>query len=147
MGEAAEVIAEHAACNITDVKIGQLRPLSNGLYSVWAQCSLSAAIKMAKLGKIRIGWTVARVELLKSRPTQCFKCWGTGHIQSKCKADVDRSGLCYRCGKPGHLARGCLADLCCALCLSKGTNACHRVGSGQCKSVKGNGCNGGKGDR
>lgn len=55
MGEAAEVVAEHAACSITDVKIGQLRPLSNGLYSVWAQCPLTAAIKVTKLGKIRIG--------------------------------------------------------------------------------------------
>lgn len=133
--EAAEIVAEYGESNISEVKVGQMRPLSNGMYSVWAQCPLVAAIKIAKLGKVRVGWTAARVDLLKSRPTQCYRCWGAGHIQSKCRAETDKSKLCYRCGKPGHQARECLSELFCALCLSQGVNACHRVGSGLCRAA------------
>lgn len=132
--EAVEIIAENGDCRIEEVKTGRPRMLSNGMFSIWAQCPLAAAAKIAKVGKIRIGWTVARIEMLKARPIQCFRCWGIGHIREKCKAETDRSGLCYRCGKPGHQARRCDAELCCAVCLAHGMNACHRVGSSLCKA-------------
>lgn len=117
--------------------MGQIRPMNNGLFMVWAQCPLASAIQISASGKIRIGWTVARIELLKARPTQCFRCWEQGHLKSKCTSLVDRTNLCYRCGKEGHLARWCTEAFNCALCASQGRDAFHRVGSGLCKAEPG----------
>lgn len=69
--EVVEVVAETGDCAVKDVKVGQLRKMSNGMFAIWAQCPLAAAIKITKPGKVRIGWTVAKVELLKARPLQC----------------------------------------------------------------------------
>lgn len=105
--EVAEVVAEASACNYRDVKVGQIRMLSNGLCTVWLQCPLAAAIKVAELGKLRIGWTIARIELLKARAIRCFKCWKQGHLRNNCKSTVDRTRTCYRCGIEGHPAKTC----------------------------------------
>lgn len=66
--EVEEVLAEIGGCKDTDVRVGQIRPMSNGLFMLWAQCPFAAAIKASSGGKIRIGWTMAEIELLKSRP-------------------------------------------------------------------------------
>lgn len=55
---------------------------------------------------MKIGWTVVKVELLKARPLQCFKCWEVGHLKSQCSSRIDRSGLCYRCGQACGLNLG-----------------------------------------
>lgn len=132
--EVTEVIAEAGDYMVNEIKTGQPRKMSNGMFAIWAQCPLAAAIRIPKPGKIKIGWTVAKIELLKARPMQCYRCWEKGHLKNQCKSSQDRSGLCFRCGRTGHIARQCTADLCCALCLSQGKNACHRVGSGLCKA-------------
>uniref|UniRef100_A0A182W8I6 CCHC-type domain-containing protein n=1 Tax=Anopheles minimus TaxID=112268 RepID=A0A182W8I6_9DIPT len=40
---------------------------------------------------------------------RCFRCLNFGHLQAKCRSEVDRSTTCIRCGEPGHLARTCTA--------------------------------------
>lgn len=82
--EVIEVLAETGDCAVTDVKVEQLRKMNNEMLAIWAQCPLAAAIKVTKPGKIRIGWSVVKVELLKARPMQCYKCWETGHLKSQC---------------------------------------------------------------
>lgn len=129
-------MAESGNCAINEVKTGQVSRMNNGLFGIWLQCPLASAIKISKPGKLKIGWTIAKVEFLKARPMQCFRCWEIGHLKSQCTNNVDRTGLCYRCGQPGHVARQCASELCCALCLQQGRNACHRVGSGLCKAEK-----------
>lgn len=132
-GEIEERLAEIDGCKIGDIKVGQLRPMNNGLFMAWAQCPLATAIKASASGKMKIGWTVARIELLKARPVQCFRCWEQGHLKSKCTSLIDRSKLCYRCGEEGHPARMCGSEFKCAICASQGKDARHRVGSGLCK--------------
>lgn len=105
--EVLYVVAQNDNCNEEDIKIGQIRQMNNGLYTVWVQCPVNAVMKVAKLNKLRIGWMMARVDLLDSRPVQCYKCWRFGHVRLACPAKEDFSGRCFKCGKGGHIARGC----------------------------------------
>ena len=100
--------------------------------SVWVRCPLSAARKLAQLNRIVIGWSASRVEILPSRPMQCFKCLRTGHVKAQCRAMVDRSGRCFRCGERGHAAKGCQAPVKCPICSDLGAPAGHRMGSINC---------------
>lgn len=77
--EVTEIVSTLENCSSADVKTGSIRQLSNGLGVVWVQCPLAAANKISALKRIGIGWTMARVELLATRPTQCYKCWRFGH--------------------------------------------------------------------
>lgn len=49
-----------------------------------------AAIKVVQQGKIKIGWTVAKIELLKSKPVQCYRYWGRGHLRVQCRSEMDQ---------------------------------------------------------
>lgn len=92
---------------------------------------------MASAGKVRIGWTIAKVELLARRSLQCFRCWEYGHVRFARKASVDRSGHCFNCGGQGHFARGCKSEeIRCVICEDKGYQSNHRIGSKWCNSVK-----------
>ncbi|KMQ93101.1 gag-pol polyprotein [Lasius niger] len=134
--EVVEVISEYGRCLKEDVRVGIIRPMSNGLYTVWAQCPLSAAIRTVNNGKIPIGWTLARVDLLNRRPTQCFKCWKFGHLSNACKSTEDFSKLCFRCGGEDHVARSCRSQPSCKICTMEGRAADHRLGSGLCSAMK-----------
>lgn len=62
--EVACVKAQNGGCNEEEVKVGAIRPMNNGLHTVWAQCPLGAAINTANKKRVKIGWTLARVDLL-----------------------------------------------------------------------------------
>ncbi|EFN65451.1 hypothetical protein EAG_13575, partial [Camponotus floridanus] len=96
------------------------------------QCPLTAATKVAKHGKIKLGWSVVRVELLGARPKQCFKCWQFGHLRQACTFDKNYSRLCYKCGKEGHWASKCQNELKCMICSEANREANHRIGSLTC---------------
>lgn len=131
--EVCTVIAKIGRCFPEDIKMGAIRTISNGLGSIWAQCSLAVATKASATKKIRIGWIVARIELLKSRPVQCFKCWEYGHVRHMCKSAIDSSGFCFRCGIIGHLACQCQAIPRCLVCAGYGVSNNHRIGYALCK--------------
>lgn len=132
--EIAGALADLGGCSIMDVRIGSIRTMSNGLGMVWAQLPVSAAAKVTSEGRIRIGWTVARVELLKVRPLQCFRCWSFGHVQNLCRSVVDRRGACFKCGQQGHMANVCRNLAHCVVCHDSGFEAAHRLGGPQCAS-------------
>lgn len=69
--EIGELLTEIGSCEY-EINIGDIRPMRNGLYMTWVQCPLVVAVKLADRGKIKLGWSIARIELLK--PKQCFKC-------------------------------------------------------------------------
>lgn len=66
-------ITEKGNCIDKDVKIGDIQVKHNELGIVWAQCPLSAAVRIAKLEKVRLGWITIKIGLLKARQQQCFK--------------------------------------------------------------------------
>ncbi|XP_032688973.1 uncharacterized protein LOC116852579 [Odontomachus brunneus] len=127
--EVRDVVASSGNCTPEEVRTGDLRKMSNGLSMIWVQCPLAAATLVAKGEKIRIGWTIARVELLRARPLQCFRCWEYGHVMNACKSTTDRSAACYRCGMDGHCAKQCTTAPKCMVCTERGGDGKHRMGS------------------
>ncbi|CAL1672271.1 unnamed protein product [Lasius platythorax] len=121
-----KAICSYGNCVKEDIKVGDIRTLNNRLCTSWVQCPLGAAVKIANLGKIGIGWTLARVDLLATRPTQCFKCWRFGHFRNACKSGDDFSGLCFKCGDSGHAAKQCSAPPACKICLIDGKTSFDR---------------------
>jgi len=80
----------------------------HGMQSVWARCPLTAAFRLAEIGSVdELEWSVIRIELLRARPTQCYKCWHYGHVRSNCRSSQDRSGHCFGCGADDHSIREC----------------------------------------
>lgn len=130
--EIACAVADAGRCTMSDVDVGQIRPMTNGFGIAWAQCPLQAACRSAGKDSLKVGWTTVKVELLKARPMQCYKCWEYGHLAVNCKAARNLIGACYRCGLPGHNARGCLEKPRCVICAEKGIDDQQRLGSSTC---------------
>jgi len=128
-------VARAGACTPAEVKVGQIRPAPSGVHSAWVQCPLASANKIAGVGRVKVGWVVARATLLTQRPLQCFRCLERGHVRERCTSLVDRSGMCYRCGKPGHVARACTAQNgSCPACQAAGLPFGHKIGAPACKA-------------
>lgn len=123
-------------CLKEDIRVGVICPMANGLHTVWVQCPLNAAIKIANYGRVRIGWTSARLDLLGPRPTQCFKCWRFGHLKHARRSKEDFSKLCFRCGDGEHTARYCTAPSMCKICAMEGKASDHRLGSNVCPATR-----------
>lgn len=134
--EIKEIITEAGECEFDEISIGDIRPMRNGLYMTWVRCPLSAAVKIANIGKLKIGWSIVRAELLEARPKHCYKCWEFGHTKGVCRSEIDRSSLCFKCGKAGHSYKDCNNELHCILCAQEGIKANHRIGSFRCKVSK-----------
>ncbi|EFN69641.1 hypothetical protein EAG_00058, partial [Camponotus floridanus] len=62
--EVRYLITETGDYNADEVKISPIRWRYNCMGSVWIQCPLVSSNALADIGKIRIGWTVAKIELL-----------------------------------------------------------------------------------
>ncbi|KMQ89976.1 gag-pol polyprotein [Lasius niger] len=53
--EVISAVADHGKCPQDDIKIGPIHPMRNGLFTVWVQCPLGAAIRTANFGRISVG--------------------------------------------------------------------------------------------
>lgn len=126
--EIQTAVALATGCDSTSVRVGQLR-FTRNIATVWAQCPLVAANTLAKLGRLGLGWSSARVEILPARKLQCFRCLQPGHTRLRCTALADRSTQCYKCGETGHNARECCNPVRCSACADLGRDAAHRIGS------------------
>lgn len=113
--------------NYDEINVGNIRPMRNGFFMAWIQCPLAVAAKVANIGKIKLGWSMARVELLEARPQQCYRCWEFGYTRNICTSKVDRSLMCFKCGQTGHPYKECKNKLNCVLCAQKGKEANHRI--------------------
>lgn len=127
-------MTEMGECEYDEISIGDIRPMR--LFMTWARCPLTAAVKIANNGKLKIGWSIVRAELLEARPKQCYKCWEFGHTKGVYKSEIDRSALCFKCGKADHSYRECSNELHCIICVQEGIEANHRIGSFRCKASK-----------
>lgn len=133
--EVMDVIFKYGNCIKEDIKTGPIRPMRNGLHTVWVQCPLNAAIKIANHKKISVCWTQMGVELLNNRSVQCFKCWKFGHLRHACPSKEDFGGSCFRCGGVGHAARNCSASPACMACKFNGRIFNHRLSSNLCPAA------------
>lgn len=80
----AEAMAAVGGCATWEVQVGNIRRTRGGLGTVWVRCPAVAARKLAGAGRVQVGWVMARVEALRARPIQCFKCLRTGHTIGNC---------------------------------------------------------------
>lgn len=137
--EVIEVIARLGKCKEEDVKVEEIKTMRSGLGMLWAQCPLESAVNLSNLEKIKIGWSVVRIELLKAREIQCCRCWRFGHLKLKCTADVDRTKLGYKCGLEEHRVRDCQNEAHCIVCreLKKNSSYRNRIGCANSKSKNG----------
>ncbi|XP_011859480.1 PREDICTED: serine/arginine-rich splicing factor RS2Z32-like [Vollenhovia emeryi] len=102
------------------------------MVTVWVQCPLAVAKKVAEKRRIRVGWASARVELLDARPLVRFRCLERGHVRQQCRNPVDRSNTCYRCGREGHKAQTCTEQPQCSVCVARELPAKHKAGGATC---------------
>lgn len=130
--ELVHVLAIAGECEEEEVRTGPIRMARNGLGSAWARLPMGAAAKACVTGKIKIGWTVARIEVLMARPLQCHRCLHYGHVKYTCKSVTNREGACYNCGELGHQVRNCTAQSCCVVCKDMGRGHKHRLGGPMC---------------
>ncbi|XP_059059220.1 uncharacterized protein LOC131852557 [Achroia grisella] len=138
---AAEVVAAVARegdCAEASVKTGEIRRSPSGSGSIWVRCPVGAVKRLVDAGKLRVGWTMARVRSLDPRPMRCFRCLLTGHVGQRCTAKEDRGGACFRCGQDGHKAASCTAPSPhCPYCAAAKKKADHRMGSTKgCRPAK-----------
>jgi len=125
--EVITMVTEFGDCLASDVRVGSFRPMRNGLVMTWVQCPLSAAIRISRKGKVNLGWSVARVDLMKARPVQCFRCWHFGHVRNNCNSPSDRTGHCFKCGGTGHNSNTCSAGSHYVICADLGFSTDHRL--------------------
>jgi hypothetical protein len=126
--ELRQVLASAAGCGSAEVQVGEIRTTRYGLGTAWVRCPVAGGRKLARDGKVALGWSTARVTAIPKRPLQCFKCLELGHVRVTCTSNVDRRHLCYR-----HRARGCPASAPkCPLCESLGAPANHRMCGAAC---------------
>jgi len=120
-----------------EFRCGEVRKF-RGLGSLWMRCPLEAALEILqkhKNNKIKIGWCIVNIELLRNRPMQCFKCLAVGHPIQRCPSKVDsKMGHCINCGELGHLLRSCKSKPKCLVCVERGLDYNHRVGTENCKN-------------
>jgi len=82
-----------------------LRVMPRGLQMAIITTSAEAANKVAKLGRVRVGYTSCRARLWHKNK-RCYRCLSTNHETSNCHG-TDRSGYCMGCGKRGHMIKEC----------------------------------------
>lgn len=119
-------VAEAGGCREDEVRCGKPR----GPTVFLAQYPMVAALRIAKVGGIKVGWIRATVELLPDRPLRCHRCLELGHVRARCSSEVSREDRRFRCGGAGHRAGECAAAPNCPLCADKGSQATHVLGGG-----------------
>ncbi|XP_059048065.1 uncharacterized protein LOC131843438 [Achroia grisella] len=130
---AADVVAAVARegdCTEASVKTGEIRRSPSGSGSVWVRGPIGAVKRLVDAGRLKVGWTMARVRSLDPRPMRCYRCLLTGHVGQRCTAKEDCGGACFRCGQDGHKAASCTAPSPhCPYCAAAKRKADHRMGS------------------
>lgn len=129
----AAAVARAGNCSFESVKVSEIFIGKGGMGSAIAKCPVTAAKVVADAGKVLVGWSAAKVQVLEQRPLRCFRCMGIGHTVPVCPSKVERGRLCYRCGSEGHQSVDCSATaIRCAVCADAGRPSGHRMGGSDC---------------
>ncbi|CAH2083813.1 unnamed protein product [Euphydryas editha] len=129
---AAAAIAKAGNCQADLVKAGNIGAGPGGMGTVVVRCPVATAKALAEAGRLLVGWSSAKVQILEQRRLRCYKCMSVGHTRPVCPTGTNRGGLCFRCGLDGHKARDCTGPLRCVVCADAGMPAAHLMGGRDC---------------
>lgn len=115
---------------VTDIKVGQFRPMAGNLLAITVTLPASAATALVREKHIRVGMVRCRVDL-RVEVTRCFRCWAYDHIAKSCKGP-DRRDRCFNCGEAGHASKACNRPQHCLLCDKRG----HAPGTVKCATFR-----------
>ncbi|XP_070529911.1 uncharacterized protein [Cardiocondyla obscurior] len=134
--EIAGVVATAVGARITDFIVSPIREMKNRMHMCWIKEPLIYIDRLANLQKLRLGWSVARIDQSRANKIQCYKCWRFGHVATTCRSNEDRSKNCFRCGQTGHAMKNCNQKTNCVLCQEAGYDSMHRIGAYFCSMAQ-----------
>ena len=112
------------------IKVKSILPAYAGTQRATVKLKSAEAIKLAKMGRISIGWIKARVRL-KATVTRCLRCLGYGYTTHTCKGP-DRSKAYSLFSSVSHRASACSSPPNCAACMDIREPTNHYSGSSKC---------------
>jgi len=83
----------------------KIREGSNGVRTAIVRVPVSPGLKLARLKKLKIGWSRCRIKELAARPKGCVRCSSLEHEARECTGVEKRR--CFRCKVVGHLIASC----------------------------------------
>lgn len=132
--DVVKAVADRGGCESTHIRAGDIHYYGRGMGALHMSLPAVAAKTLVEEGRLKVGWSVTRIQALEARPLRCFKCMGVGHTQPLCPSTTDRRANCYKCGEIGHKAAVCVVlKPRCAICSEAGKPADHIMGSVVCK--------------
>jgi hypothetical protein len=72
--ELRRALASAAGCSSAEVQVGETGASRGGLGSAWIKCPVAGARKLAREGKVVLGWSRDKIIAIPTRPLQCYKC-------------------------------------------------------------------------
>lgn len=134
--QVAAAVAKAGNCAVDLVKARGMQRGPGGMGALFVRCPVAVAKTLLNTGRLLVGWSSARVQVLEPRPLRCYKCLGVGHTRSRCPSSSTREDLCFRCGQEGHKSSTCTNALRCAVCAHAGRPSGHYMGGRQCNPPK-----------
>lgn len=130
-----EALMTYGGCFATDIRVGEIRYSQRGNGAAIVQCPAVMANDLVAEGRLKLGWSFVRVELVPAKTQRCYKCWESGHFLSNCKNEIDRSNNCFNCGEAGHKAKECAEKPCCPICKARSIPFDHQCGRDVCSML------------
>ena len=127
-----DAVASVSGCAADTITASDMCHGPGGMMSIVVRCPIQAGKSIVEKGRILVGWSSAKVQVLKERPLRCFRCLTLGHSRHRCPSEVSRENLCFRCGGEGHKSQTCKAELRCMVCTDAKIPAGHIMGSAAC---------------
>ncbi|CAH2094586.1 unnamed protein product [Euphydryas editha] len=102
----AAVVAKAGQIDAGAVKVGEVTVGPGGMGVVLVKCPIAVAKTIAGVGRLLVGWSSARVQVMEQRALRYFMCIWLGHTRPTCPTAADRGKMCYRCGIERSSGRG-----------------------------------------
>lgn len=135
-GEIAQALARVGGCQSDVIECSEIKSFRGSMEIACVQCPARIVLKIKEQGEsITIGWSKVKVEVLKPRPIQCFRCLAAGHIFQRCPSSVDRRDDCRKCDQRGHFAKWCNNPVNCPVCEERRKPCKHKAGSVNCPPI------------